>query len=233
MHSEIITKAFAPAEIHFTPGERSAVSYITTDAVDNEGDVVVATGVDITSVFQANPVVMSCHDYQRWPVGLCDWIKVVKATPQRRFNGLVAKTRFDDDPDALRLFGLVQKGIVRGQSISFRVPDDLAPGEWGPPSQDELKARPEWENARRIIRRCVLLEYSFVPIPMNHEALVLAVSKGLEVPSYLEPLLPALPPHRTKDQLIAALAAKLLPCFGPERLDALAARALDRVRGAV
>lgn len=186
--SMVVVKAFSPAEINFTPGERSAVSYITSDVVDNEGDVVVAAGVDYHSVFETNPVVMSCHDYQKWPVGLCDWIKVVKATPQRRFNGLIAKTTFDDAPDALRLFTLVQKGIVRGQSISFRPPEDLKPGEWGPPSKDELRARPEWETARRVIRRCVMLEYSFVPIPMNQESLVLAVSKGLELPTYLRSL---------------------------------------------
>jgi hypothetical protein len=185
MPKNLLVKSF-DAVVTFAPGERADVSYITTDVVDNEGDVVVAAGVDYTSVFMKNRVVMAKHDYQSWPVGKCEWIKAQKATPQRQFNGLIAKTIYDTDPDADRLWGMVQRGLVSGKSIGFRPPDDFNwQLDWGPATQQELKERPEWESARQIIRRCVLLEYSIVPIPMNQESLVLAVSKGLELPSYL------------------------------------------------
>jgi hypothetical protein len=181
----LVTKAFSPAEVNLTPGERSDVSWISTDVVDNEGDVVVAKGVDFASVYLKNPVVMACHDYQKWPVGTCAWIKAAKGDG---FTGLCAKTMYDEDPDAVRLFGMVQRKLVRGRSIGFRPPSDFQPGDWGAPTPDELKARPDWKNAGRIIRRCVLLEYSVVPIPMNQESLTVAVSKGLELPSYLAAL---------------------------------------------
>ncbi len=190
-----INKQFTPAEINFTPGERSFVAWISMDVVDIEGDVVVPSGVDYESVFMGvqgdpshpgNPVVMAVHDYQRWPIGTCEWIKVARPSRRLQFSGLYSKTLIDEDPDALKVFGMIQRRVVRGISIGFRPPEDFRPGEWGPPTQAELAARPDWATARRVIRRCVLLEYSVVPIPMNQSSLIVAVSKGLELPSFLQ-----------------------------------------------
>ena len=191
----LTSKHFTPAEINFTPGERSFVAWISLDVVDNEGDVVVPTGVDFESVYMGvkgdprrpgNPVVMAVHDYQRWPLGTCEWIKVARPSKRLNFSGLYSKTLIDEDPDALKVFGMIQRRVVRGISIGFRPPENFQPGEWGPPTHAELVARPDWATARRVIRRCVLLEYSVVPIPMNQAALIVAVSKGLQLPSYLQ-----------------------------------------------
>lgn len=185
MSDQPIRKDFDPAELSIVPNEpRTVVSWITTDVVDHVGDVVLAEGVDYTSAFlDKNPVVMAVHDYQKWPVGTADHIKLKKGP---NFTGLMGKMRFDTDADAERLFGLVERRVVRGQSIGFVPPVDLNPKEWGPPTAEELKRRPDWKDAARIIRRCVLVEWSFVPIPMNRESLVTAVQKGLALPSYLE-----------------------------------------------
>jgi hypothetical protein len=204
-------KHFTPAEINFTPGERSFVAWISMDVVDNEGDVVVPSGVDFESVYMGvkgdprrpgNPVVMAVHDYQRWPLGTCEWIKVARPSKRLNFSGLYSKTLIDEDPDALKVFGMIQRRVVRGISIGFRPPENFQPGEWGPPTRAELLARPDWATARRVIRRCVLLEYSVVPIPMNQGALIVAVSKGLELPAYLKDKVKPMPePEDTGDDL--------------------------------
>lgn len=238
---DVLIKAFNPAETNFTPGESSDVSWITTDIVDNEGEVVVVKGIDYQSVFMKNPVVMACHQLNRWPVGLCQWIKPAKGAG---FTGLCAKTMYDEqDEDAVKLYGLVKRGLARGKSISFRPPTDFQPGDWGPPTPEELRSRPDWKGARRIIRRCVMFEYSVCPIPMNQEALTIAVSKGLALPSFLadlavgtppQPSIPELPPHRTLDQIEVDLVARLAAAFQPDQLAAKALQgAIDRARGVI
>jgi hypothetical protein len=171
-------KVYATTDFNFTPGERAAVSFITSDEVDHEGDVVIPAGVDWKSVWLRNPVVLASHNFQAWPVARGEWIRVAKGDG---FTGLLGKAIFDDDEEAQKLFGKVQRGIVRGQSIGFKAPDDMRPGEWGPPTFEELKRRPDWKGAKRVIRRCVLLEWSFVGIQMNSSSLVCAVSKGLQL----------------------------------------------------
>lgn len=178
---ELTRKIFDPVESHFTPGERSMVSWITCDNVDHERDVVVSSGVDYKTHFQANPVVLAVHDFGRWPLGKCAWILPKKNSG---FNGLYAKTIFDGDEEAEKVWLKVKNLSLRGISIGFRPPDDMKPGEWGPPTREELASRPDWKGAERIIRRCVLLEYSVCSLPMNPRALVDAVNKGVHRPVY-------------------------------------------------
>src|SRR4051794_24789141 len=52
--------ARSPTELN--AGERSDVSFITTECVDRAGDVVLATGMD-DSEYRFNPVVTMSHDY--------------------------------------------------------------------------------------------------------------------------------------------------------------------------
>lgn len=180
-------KVFEPAETHFTPGERSMVAWITTDCVDHERDVVVSSGIDYKTFFlgktpeDGNPCVLAFHDFGRWPLGRCEWVKIKQS---REFNGLYAKTIFDDDPETEAVWRKIKSRSLRGISIGFRPPDNLQPGEWGPPTKDELARRPDWKGAERIIRRCVLLEYSVCSLPMNPQALVAAVNKGVHRPVF-------------------------------------------------
>src|SRR5579863_1443633 len=180
----LVSKVYDPAELSIVPNmSRRVVSWISTEVVDHVGDVVLAEGVDFRSAFlDKNPVVMAHHDYGKWPVGLATEVKLKRGNG---FNGLLGIMNFDEDPDAVRVFGMVERKLVRGQSIGFVPPLDFDyPKDWGPPTADELKRHPDWKDARRIIRRCVLVEWSFVPIPMNRESLVIAVQKGLEIPTH-------------------------------------------------
>lgn len=174
-------KVFDPVASHFTPGERSMVAWLTMDCVDHEKDVVVSSGIDYKTYFQSNPVVLAVHDFGRWPLGKCAWIQAKK---NEGFNGLYAKTILDSDEEAEKVWGKIKSGSLKGISIGFRPPDDLRPGEWGPPTREELARRPDWKGAERVIRRCVLLEYSVCSLPMNPRALVDAVNKGVHRPVY-------------------------------------------------
>lgn len=182
----LVTKYYTADEVNFTPGERSFVAWVSTEQVDREGDVVVASGVDFKTEYLANPVVMAVHDYGRWPLGQCEWLKV-KSGPQWR--GLYGKANVDDDADAEVVWKKIQKRTVRGVSIGFQPAKGMKSAEWGPPTADELRKNPHWKGARRIIRRCVMIEFSVTPIGMNPSALIEAVSKGLHRPRYAEPVM--------------------------------------------
>src|SRR3954454_10785401 len=56
----------APSEL--LAGERADVSWITTEAIDRDAEIVVARGMN-DAHFRLNPIVTLNHDYQRPPVG--------------------------------------------------------------------------------------------------------------------------------------------------------------------
>ncbi len=228
----LTTKYYTADEVNFTPGERSFVAWVSTETVDREGDVVVASGVDFKSEYvDKNPVVMAVHDYGKWPLGQCEWLKVKSA---RDWAGLYGKARIDDDDDTEVVWKKIKSRTVRGVSIGFRPPDDMAKGEWGPPTADELKRNPHWKGAKRVIRRCVMIEFSVCPIGMNANALIEAVSKGLHRPRYAEPVM-------TREEIVeSALAGVTLAAvetkgaalgrIGAQAADAVLSRLSDSLR---
>ena len=146
-------------------GSREVISIISTDTIDRDGEIVVPKGMKKKN-FAGNPVVLLNHNRDGLPVGVNRWIKADG-------NKLIAKTYITDKTQLGQdIWGLLQDGILGAVSIGF-IPE-LA----GPPSEKEIKANPTWSNARRVIRSWDLLEYSFVTVPCNPEALTLAVSKG-------------------------------------------------------
>ena len=64
-----------PTELN--PGERSDVSWISTESVDRMGEVVLAKGMN-DGQFQQNPLVTLGHAYWMPPVGKSLWRKRVK-----------------------------------------------------------------------------------------------------------------------------------------------------------
>ena len=69
------------------PGSPSRVdlSWISTEIVDLQGDVLLATGMD-ESVFAANPIVTLNHDYSQAPVGRSLWRNRVSKRSIRSSN---------------------------------------------------------------------------------------------------------------------------------------------------
>jgi hypothetical protein len=163
-----------PTELN--PGERSDVSWISTEAVDRTGEVVVARGMN-DSQFQANPLVTLGHAYYLPPVGRSLWRRRVKDGDT---VGIKAKTTYPARPESWpagdpwppdRVFALVQAGMLQGKSIGF------LPVKVHVPDEQEVKKN-GWHNVGLVIDEWLLLEYACVFLPANQEALVEAVSKG-------------------------------------------------------
>src|SRR5271163_3444779 len=67
----------APATSEVNPGERSDVSWISTEAPDRSKEVVICKGMN-DSQFAANPLVTMAHAYWCPPVGKSLWRKRIK-----------------------------------------------------------------------------------------------------------------------------------------------------------
>src|SRR5947209_18737386 len=105
-------------------GERSDVSWISTEDPDREGEVVLAKGMN-DGQFKLNPIVTMQHAYYLPPVGKSLWRKTVKDGDSR---GIKAKTQYparpadwpeQDNWPADIAFTLIQADLLRGKSIGF------------------------------------------------------------------------------------------------------------------
>jgi hypothetical protein len=157
-------------------GSRCDVSYITTDDVDREGEVVLPNGIDRAKY---NGVVTLAHDYRALPVGSNWWIR-----PQEKDarHGLLARTHYPPKPadwgDApwmpSAILHLMQQPVptCTGKSIGF-IPLNIRGA-----TIEEKSKRPELKDAP-IVDRSVLLEYAVAPVPCNASAEMVSVSKAL------------------------------------------------------
>ena len=82
----------APTEV--MDGERADVSWITTEEIDREQEIVVARGMN-DSHFKLNPIVTMQHCYHIPPVGKSLWRKRAKDGP---LVGIKAKTQYPPKP---------------------------------------------------------------------------------------------------------------------------------------
>src|SRR5947209_17701631 len=176
----------APSELN--PGERSDVSWISTEVVDRQGEVVRARGLN-DSQFQLNPLVTLNHTYTLPPVGKSLWRKHVK---DGELRGIKAKTVYPARPAAWdaadpwppdKVLALVQAGLLNGKSIGF------LPTKVHVPTEREIEQN-GWQGCSLIIDEWLLLEYACVFLPANQNALVEAVSKGaVDLPEELRAVL--------------------------------------------
>jgi hypothetical protein len=227
--------ARAPTELN--PGERSDVSWISTESVDRANEVVIAKGMN-DSQFAQNPLVTLGHSYALPPVGKSLWRKRVK---DGSLTGIKAKTVYPPRPadwaesqpwNPDQVFALIQAGLMNGKSIGFlptrvHIPDD-----------DERKKN-GWEKVTLVIDEWLLLEYAAVFMPCNQNALVEQVSKGSVslTPELAEilgldptpvtpgPIIPFTPYEEIEKSIAARLAAV--------DFEGMATAAFDRIRGRV
>ncbi len=172
-----IVTAKKPSEL--LDGERADVSWISTEEIDRDREIVVARGMN-DEQFRLNPIVTLQHCYGQPPVGRSLWRKRVK---DGALAGIKAKTQYPARPATWEgswqpdtVFALIQNGLMQGKSIGFlRLMSHS-------PSSHEIAARPELAEVSRIIDEWLLLEYACVFLPANQSALVEAVSKGLALP---------------------------------------------------
>lgn len=193
-------QASLPASMELDEGEKASIDMITTEAIDREGEVVVSKGIN-SQFFNSNPVVMFAHKYDQLPVGRAAWLKSVP-------SGIKAKTIFSDATEIARsCWQMTKEGILKGRSIGF------LPTKIRAPKPEET----QWKNATAIIESSILCEYSVAPIPMNSQALVEAVAKGLTDEATLKKLGLSLPAKKTAPKVNEV--ALMLKALGMVKID--------------
>jgi len=131
---------------------------ISTQSTDRQGDSVDQNLWDLEN-YQNNPIVLWAHDYSSLPIGMAT--KIEKQTVAGE-TVLVAEGKFapaEANPFAQQVRALYDAGIVRATSVGFI------------PSSARMDGKSEQGNE--------LLEFSFVPVPANPQALSLAQAKEL------------------------------------------------------
>jgi len=162
-------------------GERADVSWISTEDLDRQREIVRAAGMN-DDYFALNPVVTLNHNYDLPPVGKSVWRR--RAVEGGRV-GIKAKTHYPPRPESWprgelwypdHAFTLIQADLLRGKSIGF------LPTRVRFPTDEERERNPAMKNVWRIVEEWVLLEYACVFLPAQQYAVVQAVSKGMSLP---------------------------------------------------
>jgi hypothetical protein len=183
-HYRKATIGRGPSEV--LPGERTDVSWITTEDPDRTREVVRARGMN-DSQFKLNPLVTLQHAYTLPPIGRSLWRKVVR---DGSMQGVKAKTQYPIKPDGWQgtwpadvALCLVQADLLRGKSIGF------LPTKVHAPTETERQTN-DWNEVELVIDEWILLEYACTFLPAQQNAMVEAVSKSLiELPEeFLEAL---------------------------------------------
>lgn len=162
------------------------VAYMTTDAVDEDNEIVLPSGCDM-SRFAKNRVLMLNHSmgqpgsYYPLPVGTVVDTKV-------REHGILAFIKFArSSAMGQEIKGLFDEDMLRSFSIGFKSLES------SPLTRQEAESRDDWAAAYAkakgkilVHRRWKLIELSVAPIPCNADALRVAYkSKGIAVPEWI------------------------------------------------
>lgn len=227
------------ATADLSPGERADISWLQTEAIDADREIVLASGFR-DDVFKLNPVVTLNHNYWQPPVGKSMWRLRLREGDRR---GIKAKTHYPERPaewpadqewpsDAA--WSLIKSGLMNGKSIGFLTLKSHAP------TDDEIKKRPELSKVRRIVDEWQLIEYAVTWMPCNPEAVVESTAKaltilGLEIPQrpVLDTVAPTITPHTPLAEIEKAITRR----FEALNLPGLISRAVEeaylRARGQV
>lgn len=144
-------------------GKRQVTVVVTTSKPDRAGDVIVTSGID-TSNYLKNPIVLFQHRTDS-PVARCVSLTTL-------VDKMEATAEFPDEGvDELsdRVYRLVKAGILNAVSIGVNPKE--GGWEWVDPSDP-------WNGIR--YNQTEMLEFSFVSLPMNAEALIIRREMGEE-----------------------------------------------------
>ncbi len=151
-------------------GERAVVARINTSTIDRLRTIIDPLGCDV-SHFNKTRSVLWNHGLDpirgTVPIG-AGWAKV-----RRSERDMLGKTSFAKDDFSSQLFDSYKDGTLRGWSIKAGV------HEASPPTQEEIRSRPELEECETIYRKWDLIEFSATPTPGNSDCLTMLVSRGL------------------------------------------------------
>lgn len=158
-----ITRKFLPTMAKTDGlGDRQVRVVVSTPDIDRAGDVVKAEGIDLTA-YRGNPTVLWNHNPE-CPVARCIEI----STKSGAVEALVQFPPEGDDAEADQLYKRIKNGVVNAASIGF----------------NPTKAEPI-KGGGLNYSSCELLEFSFVSVPANSEALIVersaaAISKDMK-----------------------------------------------------
>jgi hypothetical protein len=209
------------------PEARCEVSWITEEAPDRAGDIVVARGMD-DSHFRLNPIVTLNHNYEEPPVGRSLWRRRVK---EGALVGVKAKTFYPPRPASWtnpdwppdQAFDLIQAGLLRGKSIGF------FPLKLRTPTSEEIERQPAMSKVRYIIEEWLLAEYACCVLPLQPHAVVDEVCKS----GMLSPRAGRRVPMFTQGEIEWALPHYLGSAQVDDMIEQALARAWQRLRGRV
>jgi hypothetical protein len=168
---------FLRAPTDLNPGERSDVSWISTETPDRYDHVVFAKSMN-DSQFALNPIVTLNHDYTCPPIGRSLWRKFVKDGDTR---GIKAKTVYPPMPASWpagerwepdKVFAQIQAGLLNAKSIGWlRTKAHFA--------DVKEAAKNNWREGTLVVEEWLLIEYAVGTIPVNAETVVEVVSKTI------------------------------------------------------
>jgi len=141
-------------------GERTLEFVGSTEAIDRDGEVILAKGWDLAN-YKKNPVFMWAHNYTQPPIGRA--VSVKKEDGALRFQVEFAPRETYEFADTI--YQLYKGGFLKATSVGF------VPQEW---EDGDGKEAP-----RRTYKKQELLELSAVPVPSNPEALIGARDAGI------------------------------------------------------
>lgn len=148
---------------------------ITTDSIDDDGEVLVPDGMN-SQIFDRIGLVLWNHDTNR-PIGKA--VGKLKRTPnaiEADANYLSRPSDYQGDwfPDFVK--ALVEQDAIRGVSVRFR------PLDGGMRSATKSDRSRYGAGVRTVYNKWELLEYSVTPFQANPNAVITAVRKGLLTP---------------------------------------------------
>jgi len=217
--------------------ERTEVSWVTTDSIDRDNEVMLPKGMD-WSQWRKNPAVTFAHDYGSLPVGRGLW---AKANEKGGMKGWQAKTQYTKRPEGHEgpwfpdsVWHMVNEGSLPGKSIGF------IPTEMRPPAEKEIKDRPKMAGVSRVITKATILEYAVAPVQSNPDAILVSVGKGLHVPDAVAKALGLVIPdpvaprkYRSVSALKAEMYGKALRGLKGMDAKAMGQSVIDRLKGKV
>lgn len=207
-----IIRAYDAVVDDVNKADRTLVAKINTAGVDRYRTVIDPRGARLEN-YRKNPAVLWEHgkDPRRHtdPIGRNVWIK---HNGGHRPDTLLARTKFLDDDFSRQRFEWYRDGVLNAFSVNI-LPDD-----YGPPTQDELRAMPTWEGAGTVYRTWDLAEYSGTTIPGNADCLAERagpmadlVNRGLLwLPEEIIPLIERYITHEGDKWIVHAESGKVL-----------------------
>lgn len=167
--SEIIMKTFGVVE---EPIEGTISGIVSTESVDEEGDVVLQSGLQWHYYDQIGGPLLDNHNTNA-PTGKCVEHSFFPDT-SRTFG----KFQMDSTSEGISNWQKANNGSKKHFSIGFSVVKSGNEKGWRNPSKLDKQ---KWPEAKRIIIRAIVREVSLVTLPMNAECHILEV-KSIEIP---------------------------------------------------